>query len=445
MEKNIFEGTPVEDLHPKDIAEQLTELNEKDRILNFFLLPRTQKTEVFTYLDPKIQQELLHGLGKKDIAELLNGMAPDDRTDFFVDLPDDLIKNTINLLDENERKIALQLLGYPEDSVGRLMTPNYIQAKKNWTVKQTLYHIKKFGRKAETLNFIYIVDKDDKLLDDIKIGKLLLADDDTLLGDLGDDNFIALKSMMNQEEAIHVFEDYDRTALPVISDTGVLVGIVTVDDILDIVKERDTEDIQKFGGLEALDIPYRDTPLITLFKKRAGWLIILFLGEMLTASAMGHFEYEIEKAVVLALFVPLIISSGGNSGSQAATLIIRAMALKEISLKDWWYVMKKEIFSGLLLGLTLGIIGFIRIMVWQNLSLYDYGPHWILIGLTVSTSLIGIVLWGTLAGAMIPFVLRLFRLDPATSSAPFVATMVDVTGLIIYFSIASFILKGILL
>ncbi len=445
MEKNIFEGTPVEDLHPNDIAEQLEELSEKDRILNFFLLPRIQKTEVFTYLDPKIQQELLHGLGKKDIADLLNGMAPDDRTEFFVDLPDDLIKNTINLLDENERKIALQLLGYPEDSVGRLMTPNYIQAKKNWTVAQTLQHIKKFGTKAETINVIYIVDKNDKLLDDIKIGNLLLADDDTKLEELCDNTFISLKSLMNQEEAIHVFEDYDRTALPVVSETGVLVGIVTVDDILDIVKERDTEDIQKFGGLEALDIPYRDTPLLTLFRKRAGWLIILFIGEMLTASAMGHFEDEIEKAVVLALFVPLIISSGGNSGSQAATLIIRAMALKEINLKDWWYVMRKEIFSGLLLGLTLGIIGFIRIMVWQNLHFYNYGEHWVLIGLTVSISLIGIVLWGTLSGAMIPFILRLFRLDPATSSAPFVATMVDVTGLIIYFSIASFILRGILL
>ncbi|PQL90519.1 magnesium transporter [Apibacter adventoris] len=445
MEKNIFESTPVEDLHPKDIAEQLAELNEKDRILNFFLLPRVQKTEVFTYLDPKTQQELLHGLGKKDIADLLNEMAPDDRTDFFVDLPDDLIKNTINLLDENERKIALQLLGYPEDSIGRLMTPNYIQAKKNWTVKHTLQHIKKYGRKAETLNFIYIVDNNDKLLDDIKIGKLLLADDDTLLSELCDDNFIALHSLMNQEEAIHVFEDYDRTVLPVISEMGTLVGIVTVDDILDIVKERDTEDIQKFGGLEALDIPYRDTPLLALFRKRAGWLIILFLGEMLTASAMVHFEEEIEKAVVLALFVPLIISSGGNSGSQAATLIIRAMALHEIKLKDWWYVMKKEIFSGILLGITLGIIGFIRIVIWQNLNLYDYGPHWCLIGITVATSLIGIVLWGTLSGSMIPFILRLFKLDPATSSAPFVATMVDVTGLIIYFTIASLILRGVLL
>ncbi|WP_295813178.1 magnesium transporter [uncultured Apibacter sp.] len=445
MEKNIFEGTPIEDLHPNDIAEQLEELSEKDRILNFFLLPRNQKTDVFTYLDPKIQQELLHGLGKKDIADLLNEMAPDDRTEFFVDLPDDLIKNTINLLDENERKIALQLLGYPEDSVGRLMTPNYIQAKKYWTVKHTLQHIKKYGRKAETLNFIYIVDENDKLLDDIKIGKLLLADDESKLEELGDDNFIALKSMMNQEDAIHVFEDYDRSTLPVISQTGVLVGIVTVDDILDIVKERDTEDIQKFGGVEALDIPYRDTPLLTLFRKRAGWLIILFLGEMLTASAMVHFEEEIEKAVVLALFVPLIISSGGNSGSQAATLIIRAMALHEIKLRDWWYVMKKEIFSGLLLGITLGIIGFIRILIWQNLNFYDYGPHWLLIGVTVATSLIGIVLWGTLSGSMIPFILRLFKLDPATSSAPFVATMVDVTGLIIYFTIASLILSGVLL
>ncbi|MDR3272821.1 MAG: magnesium transporter [Flavobacteriaceae bacterium] len=430
----------AENLHPNDIAEKLTELNEKDRILTFFLLPSEQKTEVFTYLDPKIQQDLLHGLGKKDITDLLNEMAPDDRTEFFVDLPDDLIKNTINLLDESERKVALHLLGYPEDSVGRLMTPNYIQAKKNCTVGQAFAHIKKFGRKAETLNYIYVVDKNDKLLDDIRIGNLLLADDDMLIEELCDYNFIALRSTMNQEEAIPMFEKYDRSALPVVSETGVLVGIVTADDVLDIVQERDTEDIQKFGGLEALDIPYRDTPLLTLFKKRAGWLIILFLGEMLTASAMGYFEKEIERALVLTLFIPLIISSGGNSGSQAATLIIRAMALKEIGLRDWWYVMKKEIFSGLLLGVTLGVIGFIRIFIWQSFHFYNYGEHWTLVGLTVSLSLIGIVLWGTLSGSMIPFVLRLFKLDPATSSAPFVATMVDVTGLIIYFSIALLIL-----
>lgn len=445
MVKNIFEGMAVEDLHPNDIAEQLTQLSDKERILNFFLLPSVQKSEVFTYFEPKIQQDLLMGLGQSDVAELLNRMAPDDRTEFFVDLPDHLIKNTINLLDSKQRKIALHLLGYPEDSIGRLMTPNYIQAKKSWTVKYTLQHIKVFGRKAETLNYIYVVDDEDKLVDDIQIGKLLMTDDETLLSELCDDNFIALKSLMNQEEAISIFEKYDRSAFPVISDTGILVGIVTVDDILDVVKERDTEDIQKFGGVEALEIPYRETPLMTLFKKRAGWLIILFVGEMLTASAMGYFDGEIEKAVVLALFVPLIISSGGNSGSQAATLIIRAMALKEITLKNWWYVMKKEIFSGLMLGVTLGIIGFIRILTWQYLGLYNYGEHWTLIALTVSLSLIGIVLWGTLSGAMIPFILRMFKLDPATSSAPFVATLVDVTGLIIYFTIASIILKGILL
>jgi magnesium transporter len=260
-----------------------------------------------------------------------------------------------------------------------------------------------------------------------------------------DYGFVSLLSTDKKEDAIITFEKYDRAALPVVSQHGVLVGIVTADDILDTIEQRDTEDIQKFGGLEALDLPYVDTPLSIMIKKRAGWLIILFLSEMLTASAMGYFEAEIQKAVVLALFIPLIISSGGNSGSQAATLIIRAMALQEIKLKDWWFVMRKEILSGFALGGILGVIGFIRIMVWQKSGFYDYGEHWLPIALSVSVSLVGIVLWGTLSGSMIPFVLRRFKLDPATSSAPFVATLVDVTGLIIYFSIAALFLSNKLL
>jgi magnesium transporter len=260
-----------------------------------------------------------------------------------------------------------------------------------------------------------------------------------------DQEFIALSTTMLNEEAISIFEKYDRAALPVVTDNGVLVGIVTADDMFDQVKKRDTEDIQKFGGLEALDLPYRNTGLFEMVKKRAGWLIILFLSEMLTASAMGYFDQEISKAVVLALFVPLIISSGGNSGSQAATLIIRALAIKELTVADWWYVMRREILSGLLLGLILAVIGFIRISVWQAGGLYNYGPYWVSIGLSVSFSLVFIVLWGTLSGSMIPLALKKLKLDPATSSAPFVATLVDVTGLIIYFSISAIFLTGKLL
>ena len=356
-----------------------------------------------------------------------------------------MIKDAVSLLSDDERKTALMLIGYKEHEVGRMMTPYYIEVKRHWTVQQTLQYIKQYGKKAETLNFVYVVDDDQKLIDDIKIGTLLMAELETTISKLMDNEFICLKSTMKKDDAVVVFDKYDRAALPVVSESGVLVGIVTFDDILDEVEKRDTEDIQKFGGLEALDLPYVATPLFEMVKKRAGWLVILFLSEMLTATAMGYFENEIQKAVVLALFVPLIISSGGNSGSQAATLIIRAMALKELSLKDWWFVMKKEIFSGFMLGGILGIIGFIRIIAWQKVGFYDYGEHWLAVAATVSLSLVGIVLWGTLSGSMIPFVLKKAGLDPATSSAPFVATLVDVTGLVIYFSIAALLLGGKLL
>lgn len=348
-------------------------------------------------------------------------------------------------MNKEEREEALNLLGYKPNSMARLMTPHYIQAKPNWTVEKVLEHIKKYGKKAETLNFVYVIDENNKLIDDLKIGQLPMAERITLISDLMDYDYVAIKTTINTDEGLEIFEKYDRAAMPIISENGTLVGIVTFDDVLEKIKERDTEDIQKFGGTEGLDLSYTKTTLFELVKKRAGWLIILFLGEMLTASAMGYFEGEIEKAVVLALFVPLIISSGGNSGSQAASLIIRAMALGELKLKDWWYVMRKELFSGLLLGTILGVIGFLRIFIWQETGIYDYGQYWFWIALSVSVSLVFIVLWGTLSGSLIPFVLRRAGLDPATASAPFVATLVDVTGLVIYFTISALFLSGKLL
>jgi len=322
------------------------------------------------------------------------------------------------------------------------MTPYYIQIRKEWTVKKCLQQIKKVGKKMETMNHLYVVDERNKLIDDIALGSLLLAEEDTLISEITDNHFVAITTTTSKEDAVQYFEKYDRTAIPIVTESGVLVGIVTIDDILDQIEAQNTEDIQKFGGLDALDLPYIQTSWIEMIKKRATWLVILFFSEMLTASAMGYFEHEIEKAVVLALFVPLIISSGGNSGSQAATLIIRAMALQEITLKDWWYVMRKEIVSGICLGGILGAIGFIRIMIWQKTGLFNYGEYWVYVALSISFSLLFIVLWGTLSGSMIPFVLKRLKLDPATSSAPFVATLVDVTGLIIYFSIAGFFLSG---
>lgn len=433
------------DLHPADIAEALSDMKKKDRNLAFLKLTPEKKVEVFAFLEIPLQQEIVKSLAEKEYAEVLNNLEPDDRTELFESFPDELIKYSINLLNNEEKQIALNLIGYKEDSIARLMTPLYIQIKQNRTVDQVFKHIKKYGKKAETLNYIYVVDENNVLIDDLKIGELLLSEPETPITDLIDYNFVAIISTTPMEEAFDIFEKYDRSALPIITENGVLVGIVTFDDILDRIKERDTEDIHKFGGMEELDLSYTKTPLIELVRKRAGWLIILFIGEMMTASAMSYYDGEIEKAVVLALFVPLIISSGGNSGSQAASLIIRAMALGDLKLSDWWYVMKKEIASGLMLGGVLGLIGFGRIMLWQELGIYDYGEYWIHIGLSVSVSLLFIVLWGTLSGSIIPFILRKFGMDPATASAPFVATLVDVSGLIIYFSIAAFFLTGKLL
>lgn len=440
-----FNMATFHEQHPADMAEQLSQMDSKKRNLTFFMLPGEKKTQVFRFLQPNVQIDIIKALGTKELSEVLNNLAPDNRTRLFESFPDSLIKKSINLLNDEERGIALNLIGFEKDSIARLMTPHYIQTKPDKTVAEVLAHIKKVGQRAETLNFVYVVDDDNKLIDDLRIGQLLLADPTTMISELMDEHVTAITAITSVEDATSIFDKYDRSALPIVSVAGILVGIVTFDDILDKVNEQTTEDIQRFGGTEGLDLSYTQSSLLELVKKRAGWLVILFFGEMLTASAMGFFEGEIEKAVVLALFVPLIISSGGNSGSQAASLIIRAMALKELRLRDWWYVMKKELFSGLMLGTILGTIGFVRIFAWQSLGIYNYGEFWLAIALSVSISLIFIVLWGTLAGALIPFVLRKVGLDPATASAPFVATLVDVTGIIIYFSIAAFFLAGKLL
>jgi magnesium transporter len=324
------------------------------------------------------------------------------------------------------------------------MTPEFIGVREDWTISHVLDHIRRVGRDSETLNAVYVSDDEHHLIDDIRMREVLLAQPETRVRELMNRQFTALKVTDSEATAVELFRKYDRTVLPVVDRRGVLLGVVTVDDVLDVAEESATREIQKLGGVEALDVPYVATPVLELVRKRATWLTVLFLGEMLTASAMGVFESEIEKAVVLALFIPLIISSGGNSGSQAATLIVRALAVQEITLRDWWMVMRREILSGLMLGVVLGTIGFARIAVWSMFS-QMYGPHWPLIGLTVGLSLVFIVLWGTLSGSMLPFLIKRCGLDPATSSAPFVATLVDVTGLVIYFTVAMIVLRGTLL
>src|SRR4051812_6786991 len=434
------------EMPPADVAEIILDLPEDEQVIIFRILPHALAADVFEYLDVDVdaQQQLLRGMAHEQVVSILNEMSPDDRTALLEELPSAAARQLIRLLTPEERRVAQALLGYPEDSVGRLMTPDLISVDASWTVGEVLAYIRQHGQDSETLNVIYVVDDRGKLIDDIRIREFLLRPLDVKVSDLMDANFTALHATDSQQDALNVFRKYDRTALPVVDSTGVLVGLVTIDDMLDVAEEEATEDIQKFGGMEAVDEPYMRTPLLVMVRKRAGWLVVLFLGEMLTASAMSYYEGEIAKAVVLALFLPLIISSGGNSGSQASMLIIRAMALGEITLRDWFHVMRKEIISGLMLGTVLGIIGFMRVAIWSQFSTI-YGPHWMLVALTVGFALVGVVLWGSLSGSMLPFILRRVGADPATSSAPFVATLVDVTGLIIYFSIALLIMRGAML
>ena len=434
----------IENWPPPVIASEIDGLTSVEQAVVIRVLPRKTAATTFEFLSRPRQERLLKAMGQADVAELLNSMAPDDRTTLLEESPAALTKQLLALLSEEERHVALSLLGYPARSVGRLMTPHYVAIKEGWTVQQVLDHVREHGQDSETLNVLYVLDEDGVLIDDIRVREFLLAAPSKLVSEVMDHRYVSLKASDDVREAIALFKREDRKALPVTDTSGVLIGIVTIDDALDIAEGDATKEIQKIGGSEALDEPYMAITFWRMVRKRAGWLVILFLGEMLTATAMGFFEGEIAKAVVLALFVPLIISSGGNSGSQATTLVIRALALGEVKLKDWWRVMHREILAGLVLGAILGAIGFSRVAVWSQFSTI-YGPHWLQVAITVGFSLIGIVMWGTLIGSMLPFILRRAGLDPATSSAPFVATLVDVTGLVIYFSVALLVMRGTLL
>ena len=438
------------DWPPADVAEVILDMPESERVIIFRLLPTALAADVFEYLDVDAQQELLRGMAHEQVVGILNEMSPDDRTALLEELPSSAARQLIRLLTPEERRVAQALLGYPEGSVGRLMTPDFIAVHADWTIREVLDYIREHGQDSETLNVIYVVDDRGKLLDDLRIREILLQPLDSRVSDLMNENFVSLSVNDPEQDAVNVFRKYDRSALPVTDSNGVLVGMVTIDDMLDVAEEEATEDIHKFGGVTALEEPYLRLPLLTMVWKRAPWLVVLLIGEMLTATAMAFYEHEIAKAVVLAVFLPMIISSGGNSGSQASTLIIRAMALGEVTLRDWWRVMQREITAGALLGLFLGVIGAARVGLWsmiaeKYLGQQVYGAYAGHVAATVGITLTGVVLWGSLAGSMLPFALRRFGLDPATSSAPFVATLVDVTGVIIYFSIALLILRGTML
>jgi len=399
---------------------------------------------VFKIIDLSTQKRIIHELPPNTTASLLNELPADDRTDFLEELPSNVVRELIKLLDPDERKITLSLLGYPENSIGRLMTPDYVYVYPWNTIEEVFTTIRKFGKDSETINVIYIINEKGELLDDIRIREFILNPPDKKVEELMDERFVALHPEDDQETASEVFKMNNRVALPVVSNNNQLLGIVTIDDILWVAEEEFSEDMQKMGGTEALEEPYLDVPIFKLYKKRIIWLFILFIGETLTIAAMANFQETLEQVLVLSTFIPLIISSGGNSGSQAATLIIQALALGEITVQDWWRIARREILSGLFMGVTLGIVGFF--IIYGGHQFFGlFGEHFIRIGFAIGTAIIGVVLWGTMMGSMLPLLLKKLGTDPATSSTPFIATLVAVTGLLIYFGTAFLLLKGVLL
>src|SRR6266581_3555965 len=435
----------LSELPPVDIAEVLIDLPVEDEGVIFRVLPRKLAALVFSYLPLDRQEELLHCFSNEQVRNILDQMTPDDRTRLLEETPAEVTRRLLDTLSPDELKSARILLGYEEGTAGRYMTPEYVALPPEMPARDALEHIRKTGRGKETLNVVYIVDKDGKLLEDLRLGSLVLAPLDMKVADIEDRPLVALQATSTKNEVLAAFERYDRVALPVTDAGGLMLGIITVDDVLDVAEQKATEEMQKMGGMEALDAPYMEVGQWAMFKKRGVWLSALFLGEMLTATAMGVFEHEIELLPMVALFVPLIISSGGNSGSQGTSLMIRSLALKELGLDDWWRVFRREVRVSFVLGMFLGLIGFLRIVFWHSFGWAEYHGHPYLMGLTVWASLIGVVMFGSLVGSMLPFLLRRLGFDPATASAPFVATLVDVTGLVIYFTVASYILHGTLL
>ncbi|MDP1660316.1 MAG: magnesium transporter [Phycisphaerales bacterium] len=436
-------------LHPPDVADIFCELSAEDAAIGFRILPTDDAAEVFSYLPTEKQEELIQKLGDAAGAlALIEAMDPDDRVRLLDELPAAVAGRIVASLSPEERARTQSILGYPPRSVGRLMTPDYVRVKSDWTAGQALDHIRRYGRDAETVNVVYVVDEQGHLVDDLRLRQLIMVAPEAPLESLMNRQFIALRADQPQEDAVLQLQKYDRVALPVVDTRGHLLGIVTHDDLADVAQEEATEDMQKMGGVQALEEPFLSASVVALFKKRAPWLGLLFLSELLTSNAIAFFQDEVQRAAILATFIPAIISSGGNSGSQASTLVIRAMSLREIVLGDWWRVLRRELIVAGMLGLMIGVIGLIRINTFGALGWFkdpDVMDHFVILSVAISVTLIGVVVWGSIMGAMLPFLLKKCGLDPAGSSTPFVATLVDVTGIVIYFSVAIFVLKTTLL
>jgi len=437
----------LSDERAPDIVEALNEEAPEVAAAILLGLPHDRAIEVLDQPELDGAADIIEMLPRDRVASFLSGMSADRITDIFREIEEPGRSDLRARLDAETRGAVDRLIAYGEESVGSLMTTEFVAVPSDWTVGQTLDHVRHVEKTRETIYSIFVLDPRTRALTKaVPLRRLISGNPaDNVLSVAPGRHPLAVSPTASREEAARLISKYDLLALPVIDAVGHLIGIVTVDDMIDAMVEKQTQDVQRFGGMEALPDPYMDIGFFTMIRKRAGWLCALFLGEMMTATAMQGFEGELEKAIVLTLFIPLIMSSGGNSGSQATSLLIRALALHEVRLRDWWRVALRELPTGLVLGGILGIIGVVRIVVWQKTGLYDYGVHWPLVAATVGAALVGIVTFGSLTGSMLPFLLQRLGFDPATASAPFVATLVDVTGLVIYFSVAMLILKGTLL
>lgn len=415
-------------LKSHDIAEIIEELSDDNDIILFRLLPREEAKNTFQYLSFEKQEQIIEGLAKNAnrVSSLLNDLDPDDRTAFFEELPGKITKRLLQLLSPEERSIATKLLGYPENSIGRLMTPEFVAVKPEYTVAEALEHIREYGRDSETLNLIYVVDEHWKLIDDIRIREIILARPDQLIKDLMDEHFVSLNAHDDQEVAIRVFQDQDRIALPVIDSEGLLIGIVTVDDVMDVVEEETTEDFHKFGSVQGAIINPLKAGIGFLYKKRIVWLFALVFMNVFSGAALASFENVIKSAVALIFFLPLLIGSGGNAGAQSATLMIRSLATGDVEMRDWFRLIGKELLVSLLLGLTMA--------VGVSLIASLRAPEIIFI---VASTMVLTVIAGSMVGLLLPFIFTRIKIDPASASAPLVTSIADITGVVIYFSIAS--------
>ncbi len=422
----------IKKLDPAEIAEVIETLKrEGDDIILFRLLPRETARETFFRLDYDKQEELLEGLADRKhlLAELLNDLAPDDRTALFEELPGPVTQRLIQLLSPEERRISIQLLGYPESSIGRLMTPDYVAVKPQMTIEQALDHIRQFGKDSETLNVVYVIDKNWKLIDEIRLREILLARPEQTIADLMDNRYVSLNVLDDQEKAISAFHDYDRIALPVINTEGMLLGIVTFDDIMDVEEEEATEDFHKFGSIQDLIFNPLKAKISLLYRKRITWLVVLVFMNVFSGAALAYFGDIIETMVALVFFLPLLIGSGGNAGAQSATLMIRALATGDVELNDWLKLMGKELFVALLLGITMAVA--------VGLVASFRSPEIIVV---VGLSMIFTVIVGCILGLSLPFIFTMLKLDPATASAPLITSLADISGVFIYFSIATWYL-----